>query len=384
MKKDYYELLGVQKGANADEIKKAYRQKAMQHHPDKNPGDKTAEEKFKEVSEAYEVLSDDQKRAAYDRYGHDGVKFGPGGFDFGRDFSHGADLSDLLGQIFGSMFGGGGGHGQRRGHNPNGAQNGADLRYGLEIDLEDALFGAQKEITIPIERDCAKCGGTGAAEGTKRETCKRCGGSGVVVSGGGFFQMQQNCPECRGQGSVVKTPCRECGGSGRRKEKNTILLRVPKGADTGMRVRVAGKGMGGTRGGAPGDLYVEFSIRENKLFERTGDDLLCHAPVPPDTAALGGEVNVPTPDGYTKLKVQPGTRNGAMFRLRGKGSPMANGRGAGDLIVEVVLETPAALNPRQKKALEEFRAAFEERSYPLGGAFKSDADKFFARKAAVK
>ncbi|MCL1910447.1 MAG: molecular chaperone DnaJ, partial [Kiritimatiellaeota bacterium] len=346
------------------------------------PGDKAAEEKFKEVSEAYEVLSDEQKRAAYDRYGHDGVKFNGGGFDFDRDFTHGADLSDILGQLFGSMFGGGGGRSRR--HDPSGPQDGADLRYGLEIDLEDALFGSQKEITIPIERDCPKCHGTGAAEGTKRETCRQCGGSGVVISGGGFFRMQQPCSVCRGTGSIVRNPCRECGGTGRKKEKSTILLRVPKGADTGMRVRVAGKGMGGTRGGAPGDLYVEFNVRENKLFERTGDDLLCHVPVPPDITAIGGEVDVPTPEGFAKLRVQAGTKNGAMFRLRGKGAPMANGRGFGDLIVEVVTETPATLNSRQRKALEDFRAAAEEKSYPLGAAFKTDADKFLKRKESVK
>ena len=386
-KRDYYELLEVAKNAAPDDIKKAYRKKAMQYHPDKNPGDKAAEEKFKEVSEAYEVLGDEQKRAAYDRYGHDGVKsqFGPGGFDFNRDFTHGADLNDILGQIFGSMFGGGGGHGHgRRSRDPSGPQDGADLRYMLEIDLEDAIFGVQKEITVPVERDCDKCKGTGAAEGTKRETCKQCGGSGTTIRTlGGFIQTQQPCHVCRGTGSIVRTPCRECGGSGRKKEKSTILLRVPKGADTGMRVRVAGKGMGGTRGGASGDLYVEFNVRENKLFERNGDDLICRLPVPPDVAAIGGEVDVPTPEGFAKLKVQAGTKNGAMFRLRGKGAPLANGRGSGDLIVEVSVETPAHLNARQRKAMEDFRDASEERSYPMGTAFRNDAEKFMSKKNAT-
>ncbi|MCL1910463.1 MAG: molecular chaperone DnaJ, partial [Kiritimatiellaeota bacterium] len=386
-KRDYYELLEVPKTASADEIKKAYRKKAMQFHPDKNPGDKAAEEKFKEVSEAYEVLSDEQKRAAYDRYGHDGVKFGGngGGFDFDRDFTHGADISDIFEQLFngGGMGGGGGifehlfgGGRSRQNQDPAGPQKGASIQYALEIDLEDALYGAQKEITIPIEHDCAKCKGTGAAEGTKRETCRQCGGSGTVITGGGFFRMQQHCPVCRGQGSVVRTPCRECGGNGRKKEKTTILLRVPKGADSGMRVRVAGKGMSGVRGGAAGDLFVEFHVRDHKLFERSGDDLLCHLPVPPDLLALGGEVDVPTVEGYAKLKLQAGTANGKMFRLRGKGAPIANGRGVGDLIVEVVTEVPASLNSRQRKALEEFRAAFEDRSFPLASAFRSDSERF--------
>ncbi len=393
-KKDYYELLGVPRTATADEIKKAYRKLAMKHHPDRNPGNKDAEEMFKQVSEAYEVLSDENKRAAYDRYGHDGMKsqFGPGGFDFGRDFTHGqdVDLSDILGNLFGGGGGGGifdslfGGGGRRASRGGAGGEDGQDLRYDMEIDLEDALFGASKEITIPLGRDCPACHGSGAAEGTKRETCKQCGGSGAIVTGGGFFRMQQPCPVCRGQGSVVRTPCKSCGGSGRVKEKVRILLRIPKGVDTGTRVRVAGKGEGGLRGGADGDLHVVFHVRENPVFERNGDDLGCMVPVPPDVAALGGEVEVPTIDGLAKLKIAPGTPNGKSFRLRGKGCPLMNGRGSGDLVARIAIEVPVHLSSRQRRALEEFAAASDESSYPDARGFRQNAAAFMARRDAIR
>ncbi len=394
-KKDYYELLGVSRTASADEIKKAYRKLAMKHHPDRNPGNKEAEEMFKEVSEAYEVLSDDNKRAAYDRYGHDGVKsqFGPGGFDFGRDFSHAqdVDLSDILGNLFGGGGGGGGifdslfgGGGRRASRGPAGAEDGQDLRFDMEIDLEDALFGASKEIAIPLSKDCPTCHGSGAAAGTKRETCKQCGGTGAVISGGGFFRMQQPCPICRGQGSVVRTPCKSCSGSGRIKEKAHILLRIPKGVDTGTRVRVAGKGEGGLRGGADGDLHVVFHVRENAVFERSGDDLACVVPIPPDVAALGGEVEVPTVDGFAKLKLSPGTPNGKSFRLRGKGCPLVNGRGAGDLVVRIAIEVPVHLNSRQRRALEEFAAASDESSYPEARNFRQNGAAFLSRRDEVR
>ena len=393
-KKDYYELLGVPRTATADEIKKAYRKLAMKHHPDRNPGNKDAEEMFKQVSEAYEVLSDENKRAAYDRYGHDGMKsqFGPGGFDFGRDFTHGqdVDLSDILGNLFGGGGGGGifdslfGGGGRRASRGGAGGEDGQDLRYDMEIDLEDALFGASKEITIPLGRDCPACHGSGAAEGTKRETCKQCGGSGAIVTGGGFFRMQQPCPVCRGQGSVVRTPCKSCGGSGRVKEKVRILLRIPKGVDTGTRVRVAGKGEGGLRGGTDGDLHVVFHVRENPVFERNGDDLGCMVPVPPDVAALGGEVEVPTIDGFAKLKIAPGTPNGKSFRLRGKGCPLMNGRGSGDLVARIAIEVPVHLSSRQRRALEEFAAASDESSYPDARGFRQNAAAFMARRDAIR
>ncbi|MGI5868799.1 MAG: molecular chaperone DnaJ [Kiritimatiellia bacterium] len=394
-KKDYYELLGVSKTASADEIKKAYRKQAMKYHPDRNPGNQEAEEMFKQVSEAYEVLSDPDKRSAYDRFGHDGVKsqFGPGGFDFRRDFSHAddIDLSDILGNLFGGGGGGGGifeslfgGGGRRGSRGPAEAVDGQDLRYDLEIDLEEALFGAPKEISIPVNKDCPTCQGSGAATGTKRETCKQCGGTGAIISGGGFFRMQQPCPICRGQGSVVRTPCKSCSGSGRIKERERILLRIPRGVDTGARVRVAGKGEGGLRGGADGDLYVVFHVREHSVFERQGDDLACVVPVPPDKAALGGEVQVPTVDGFAKLKLSPGTPNGKSFRLRGKGAPLMNGRGSGDLVARVSIEIPTGLNSRQRRALEEFAAASDESSYPEGREFRKDGAAFLSRRDDIR
>lgn len=392
-KKDYYELLGVERTATADEIKKAYRKLAMKYHPDRNPGDKEAEEMFKEVSEAYEVLSDENKRAAYDRYGHEGMKsqFGPGGFDFNRDFSHGQDFADILGSLFGGGGGGGGifeslfGGGGRRAHrDPSGPRDGEDLRYDLEIDLEEALYGASREITIPLSQDCAVCHGTGAAEGTKRETCKQCGGSGVVMAGSGWMHVQQPCPICHGQGSVVRTPCKSCKGTGRVKEKARILLRVPKGVDSGTRVRVAGKGEGGSRGGAAGDLYVVFHLREHPIFERNGDDLACIVPVSPDLAALGGEVDVPTVDGYARIKLSPGTPNGKSYRLRGKGCPSLSGRGCGDLIAQVMIEVPTHLNSRQRKALQEFAAASEPASYPETKTFKERGESFFKRRDEIR
>ena len=395
-KKDYYETLGVPRTATPDEIKKAYRKMAMKYHPDRNPGNKEAEEMFKLGSEAYEVLSDENKRAAYDRYGFEGMKsqFGPGGFDFNRDFTHGEDidLNDILGNLFGGGGGGGGnifenmfgGGGRRASRGPGGPEDGSDLRYDMEIDFEDALFGAAKEINIPVTHDCPTCKGTGAAAGTKRETCKQCGGGGSVVTGGGFFRMQQPCPVCRGQGSVVRTPCKSCGGSGRIKEKTRILLRIPKGVDTGTRVRVAGRGEGGMRGGTDGDLHVVFHVRENPIFERNGDDLLCTVPVPPDVAALGGEVDVPTIDGHAKVKLSPGTPNGKSFRLRGKGCPLMNGRGSGDLLARISIEVPSHLNSRQKKALEEFAAAFDVGSYPDAKKFRDASAEFLAKRDTLR
>lgn len=390
-KQDYYELLGVSKTATADEIKKAYRKLAMKYHPDRNPGDKAAEEKFKEVSEAYEILSDENKRANYDRFGHEGTKFGPGGFDFGRDFTHAGDFSDLFeglfgggggGGIFETLFGGGAGRSHRG--NPNAPQKGADLRYDLQITLEEALFGATKELSISHEQDCPDCKGTGAASGSSRETCKQCGGSGYVVSGAAFFKVQSPCPVCKGTGSVVRTPCRSCRGAGRIKSKSTISLKIPRGVDTGVRLRMAGKGEGGQRGGPAGDLHVVISVLDHPLFERDGDDLICVVPITPDVAALGGKIEVPTLDGYAELKISSGTTNGKLLRLRDKGCPVLNGRGFGDLLVRLEIEIPTKLNSKQKAALEAFRDAFDKSSYPESRKFRDSADKFLAERDKLK
>ncbi len=393
-KQDYYELLGVVKTASADEIRKAYRKLAMKHHPDRNQGDEVAAERFKEISEAYEVLSDEKKRATYDRYGHDGMKtqFGPGGFDFGRDFTHMGDISDILGDLFGgggggggifeSIFGGGGGGGRAR--NPNAPQRGSDLRFDLEIDLEEAVFGSERELNLPVSEDCGSCHGTGAAAGSGRETCRQCGGRGVVIKGGGFFQVQQTCPVCRGEGTVVRNPCRVCDGAGRVKTQHKLALRIPRGVDTGTRLRLSGKGESGTRGGPAGDLHVVLHVRENPVFERQGDDLSCNVPVSPDKAALGGEVEVPTLEGFAKLRLSAGTPNGKVFRMRGKGVPSVDGRGSGDLLVRIVIEIPTHLSSRQRKALEEFAACEEDRSYPEARKFRTRSEEFLARRESLK
>jgi molecular chaperone DnaJ len=360
---------------------------AMKDHPDRNPGDKSAESKFKDISEAYEVLSDPNKRRQYDQFGHDGLKsaFGQGGFDFSRDFTHASDLQDILGSVFG---GGGGifdeffGGGRRRSH--KGPQAGSDLRFDLEIDFEESAFGSEREIILPLTEECGKCGGTGAASGSKRETCRHCGGSGDVVSGGGFFQIRQTCPVCAGSGAVIKRPCDECGGNGRVKSKKRLSLRIPRGVETGSRLRLAGKGEGGVAGGPPGDLYVVIHVRPHNIFERHENDLFCQVPIPVETAIMGGDIQVPTLDGYAKLRLAPGTEAGKVFRLRGKGMPSLDGYGNGDLHVKVAPEVPVDLNEKQRKALKDFQDATEERNYPLKKQFGDKAEIFYSRKNSIE
>lgn len=385
-KQDYYELLGIGRGADAAEIKKAYRKLAMKYHPDKNPGDKEAEARFKDISEAYEVLSDPRKKEQYDRFGHDGMKstFGPGGFDFARDFTHAADVQDILGSIFGDgggffddLFGGG------RRRSRTGPQRGADLRFDLEIDLEEAAFGSEREVTLPMDVECSKCNGSGVAAGARKETCKHCGGNGQVVTGGGFFQFRQTCPVCGGGGQVVTHPCSGCEGTGRTKSRKRLTMRIPSGVETGSRLRLTGKGEGGARGGPPGDLYVVLHVRAHDLFERRGDDLFCAVPVPFEDAALGGIIQVPTVDGYAKLKLSAGTESGKVFRLRGKGLPSVEGYGRGDLHVRVVAEVPSRLSSKQKKILKEFREESSDSNYPDREKFRERAEAFFERKAAM-
>ncbi len=386
-KRDYYEVLGVQKGVSADELKKAYRKLAMQYHPDRNQNDAKAEAMFKEVSEAYEVLSDPKKRQTYDQFGHEGMKsnFGPGGFDFNRDFTHMGDLQDILGSIFGGgfadMFGGGG---RRQRQDPNAPQRGNDLRFDLEIDLEEAIFGSERSIEIPVAEACDTCHGSGAAEGTSRETCRQCGGRGYVIAGGGFIQMQQTCPVCNGTGGVIRHPCRKCHGAGRVKARKKMQLRIPVGVETGTRLRLAGKGEGGLRGGPAGDLYVILHVRDHDLFERHEDDLGCAVHISPVLAALGGEVEVPTPYGYTKIKIPAGTQNGKVFRLRDKGMPLLNSAGTGDLHAQIVVETPEHLSTRQKKQLEELQAAMSDSNFPLNTKQRKSAEQFYTRRDALK
>lgn len=386
-KRDYYEVLGAARTASPDEVKKAYRRMAMQYHPDRNPGDKAAEAKFKEVSEAYEVLSDAEKRRVYDQYGHDGMKsaFGPGGFDFSRDFTHVSDLQDLFGSLFGDgggvfedLFGGG------RRSSRTGPQQGADLRFDLEIEFVDAIFGAVREITLPVNEQCETCKGMGSEPGSSEETCRHCGGRGAVVSASGFFQVRQTCPVCSGSGKMITKPCRECKGAGRLKTRKRLTLRIPAGVETGSRLRLAGRGEGGVRGGPAGDLYVILHVKQHDLFQREGSELLCEIPVPMHVAALGGEVEVPTIDGFATLKVEAGTETGKIIRLRGKGVPNVDGYGRGDMHVRVVVEVPVHLSSKQKKALKEFSDACESDNFPIARKVRDRANEFFKAKEALK
>jgi molecular chaperone DnaJ len=345
---DYYALLEVSREATAAEIKKAYRRLAMKYHPDRNPGDKAAEEKFKEIQRAYDVLSDEQKRAAYDRYGHAGVDSaaagaGAAGFD---------DFTEAFSDIFGDLFGGG-----RRGRSQ--VYRGADLRYQLEISLEEAAHGTTKTIRIPTAETCDTCHGTGARSGTQPRVCTS-GGIGQVRMQQGFFSIQQTCPECHGSGSIVADPCPDCGGAGRVRKSRTLEVKIPAGIDTGMRLRQSGYGEAGINGGPPGDLYVEIRIKPHPIFQRDGDDLHCEMPISITTAALGGEIDVPTLDGIAKLRIPPGTQTGKVFRLRGKGIRNVRNQGVGDLLCHVVVETPVNLTERQKELLREFEEIAHE------------------------
>ena len=344
-KRDFYDILGVNRDASDDEIKKAYRKLAMKYHPDRNPDNKEAEEKFKEAKEAYEMLSDPQKKAAYDRYGHAGVDpsmgAGPGaqGFD---------GFADAFGDIFGDLFGGGG-----RGGRSN-VYRGADLRYNLEITLEEAARGAEKTIRIPTVEECGTCHGSGAKPGTHPKPCPTCQGHGQVRVQQGFFSIQQTCPKCHGSGKIIPDPCRDCGGAGRTKKQKTLEVKIPAGIDDGMRLRHAGHGEPGLNGGPPGDLYVEIHIRKHAVFERDHDDLHCEMPISITTAALGGEIEIPTLEGMARLKIPAETQSGKVFRLRGKGIKNVRNHVHGDLMCHVVVETPVNLTERQKELLREF------------------------------
>ena len=346
-KRDYYEVLGVNRDAGDDEIKKAYRKLAMKHHPDRNPDNKDAEEKFKEAKEAYEMLSDPQKKAAYDRYGHAGVDPSMGAGPGAQGFEGG--FADAFGDIFGDLFGGGGGRGGR-----SNVYRGADLRYNLEITLEEAARGAEKTIRIPTVEECGTCHGSGAKPGTHPKPCPTCQGHGQVRVQQGFFSIQQTCPKCHGSGKIIPDPCRDCGGAGRTKKQKTLEVKIPAGIDDGMRLRHAGHGEPGLNGGPPGDLYVEIHIRKHAVFERDHDDLHCEMPISITTAALGGEIEIPTLEGMARLKIPAETQSGKVFRLRGKGIKNVRNHVHGDLMCHVVVETPVNLTERQRELLREF------------------------------
>lgn len=369
-KKDYYEVLSVPRDVSAQDLKKAYRRLAMKYHPDRNPDDKGAEAKFKEISEAYEILSDADKRAAYDRFGHAGVDpNAAGGFGGGG----GASFSDIFGDVFGDIFGGGGRGGQR-------SNRGADLRYTLELDLEDAVRGTTVEIRVPTLVNCETCNGSGAKKGTTPATCTTCGGAGQIRMQQGFFSVQQTCPTCRGRGTVIKDPCPDCHGQGRKEKRKTLSVKIPPGVDTGDRIRLAGEGEAGAQGGPAGDLYVQVAVKEHALFQREGKDLYTEVPISFVDAALGGELEVPTLDGRVKLKIPAETQTGKLFRLRGKGVTPVRGGNAGDLLCRVIVETPVNLGKEQKELLRQFQDAVDQEAHrhaPKKNGWFDGVKKFF-------
>ncbi len=371
MKRDYYEVLGVNRDASEDELKKAYRKLAMKYHPDRNPDSKEAEEKFKEAKEAYEILTDANKRAAYDQYGHAGVDPSMGG---GGGFQHGfGGFADAFSDIFGDIFGGGGG---RRSN----VYRGADLRYNLEITLEEAARGTETKIRIPTMEACETCGGTGAKPGTQPVTCSMCGGHGQVRMQQGFFSIQQTCPTCHGSGKTIAEPCRECHGAGRIKKHKTLSVKIPAGVDEGDRIRLAGEGEAGINGGPAGDLYVVVQLKEHPVFKRDRDDLHCEMPVSFTTAALGGEIEIPTLDGHAKIKIPEETQSGRVFRLRGKGIKGVRSHEHGDLYCHVVVETPVNLNARQKELLRELEAISRgEENNPRAKGWMDKVKEFFGQ-----
>jgi molecular chaperone DnaJ len=375
-KRDYYEVLGVERNATGEEVKRAYRKLAVKFHPDKNPDDPHAEEKFKELGEAYDVLMDPDKRAAYDRFGH--AAFASGGAGFGRGGFH--DPFEIFREVFGgggfgggifeTFFGGGGAQSDDR-------RRGSDLRYDMEINLEEAAFGAEKQVEIEKLDACDKCGGSGAESGSHRTRCPTCAGRGQVVSSRGFFHISQTCPRCHGAGEIIEKPCQKCRGEGRVEKLSRVNLKIPAGIREGTRLRSLANGEAGVDGGSPGDLYVVIHIKEHKIFQREGDDLYCEVPIPFSVAALGGEIDVPTLEGKAHLKVPVGTQSGQMFKLRGKGIINVNGRGHGELFARLIVEVPSRLNAEQRRKLEEFAALCGEENTPMRKSFFERAKEFF-------
>lgn len=368
-KRDYYEILGVDKNVDAKELKKAYRRVAMKYHPDRNPDDKDAEDKFKEANEAYEVLSDADKRAAYDRYGHEGVNQQAGGGGFSGDFGGFSDM-------FEDFFGGGG---RRRGPQP-----GENLQYNLVLELEEAVKGVEKTIEFMATVGCKPCDGSGAKKGSAVETCSTCHGSGRVQMRQGFFAVQQACPHCRGKGKTIKDPCSSCHGQGVVRERRKLNVKVPAGVDNGDRIRLSGEGEASRDGGPNGDLYVSIRVKTHPFFERDGRNLHCEVPISFADAALGGELEIPTLDGRVKLKISPETQSGKVYRLRGKGVQSVRGGGIGDMMCHVVVETPVNLTKRQKELLKEFQETLEgsssDKHNPKHKSWFDGVKKFFGEK----
>ena len=368
-KRDYYKVLGVDRTADEKGLKSAYRKLAMQYHPDRNPGDAEAEARFKEVTEAYEVLRDPQRRAAYDRFGHAAFE-GAGG---GAGAGFGGDFASTMSDIFDEFFGG-----AARGRGPGGRQRGSDLRYNLEIDLEDAFEGKTVEIEVPTSATCSVCEGSGARPGTAPTTCAGCGGSGRVRVTQGFFTLERTCATCGGRGRVVIDPCTNCAGQGRVSEDKTLTVNIPAGIEDGTRIRLAGEGEAGVMGGPPGDLYIFLSIRPHAFFQREAADIFCRVPISMTKAALGGTFEVPTvAGGRTKVKVPEATQTGRQFRLRGKGMPVMRSHQFGDMYIQVVVETPQNLSRRQRDLLEEFNSECSNMNHPESDGFFSRVRDFF-------
>jgi molecular chaperone DnaJ len=374
-KRDYYEVLGVNKGASADEIKKGYRTKAKELHPDRNADNPQAEAQFKEANEAYDVLKDANKKAAYDRFGHAAFEGGmaggggrPGG---GQQGDFGSAFSDVFDDLFGDFMGGQRGGGGRR------AARGSDLRYNLRVSLEDAYAGLQKTINVPASVSCGSCSGSGAEGGSEPTTCPTCSGMGKVRAQQGFFTVERTCPTCSGMGQIIKNPCKTCGGAGRVQKDRSLSVNIPAGVETGTRIRLAGEGEAGMRGGPTGDLYIFIDVAEHKLFERDGSNLFCRVPVSMGTAALGGSIEVPTIDGGRgRVQIPAGSQSGRQMRLRGKGMPALRGGGPGDMFIELAVETPVNLTSRQKELLREFEDLSEENN-PESSSFFSSVKSFW-------
>ncbi len=376
-KRDYYEILGVSKGASADEIKKGYRTKAKELHPDRNADNSNAEAMFKEANEAYEVLKDAEKKAAYDRYGHAAFESGMGGGRQGGGFGGGngdfsSAFSDVFDDLFGDFMGGQRGSGGR-----TRASRGSDLRYNLRVTLEEAFAGSQKTINVPTSINCDTCTGTGADGGAEPETCPTCSGMGKVRAQQGFFTVERTCPTCSGIGQIIKNPCKTCGGAGRTEKERSLSVNIPAGVETGTRIRLAGEGEAGMRGGPTGDLYIFIEVAEHEIFERDGQSLFCRVPVSMTSAALGGDIEVPTIDGgRSRVKIPGGSQSGRQMRLRSKGMPGLRGGGAGDMFIEMAVETPVNLTSKQKELLREFEKLSEDNN-PQSSSFFSSVKSFW-------
>jgi molecular chaperone DnaJ len=365
-KQDYYELLGVAKSASADDLKKAYRKLAMQHHPDRNPNDKAAEQKFKEINEAYEVLKDDQKRAAYDRFGHAAFEQGGGGRGGGGGGFGGGSPFDIFEEMFGDFMGG------RRGGGGHGAGRGSDLRYNMDITLEEAFTGTKPTVKVPTSVACESCKGSGAEGGAQPTTCPTCNGAGKIRAQQGFFTIERSCHTCQGAGKVIKNPCKTCGGSGRTRKEKTLNVNIPAGVEDGTRIRLAGEGESGLRGAPPGDLYIFLSIRPHRFFQREGANIHCRVPIPMVTATLGGTIEVPTIEGKkARVTISPGTQTGQQFRLKGKGMSVLHSPAKGDMFIQAMVETPVNLTPKQQELLKEFDKVGGKDTSPQSSGFFS-------------